>query len=51
MKLNTMPSVRLRATIAIDVDAADYLEAAEHQKKLNRTSRPCAPTIRKPPSP
>jgi hypothetical protein len=34
MKLNTMPSVRLRATIAIDVDAADYLEAAEHQKKL-----------------
>jgi hypothetical protein len=34
MKPNAMPSVRLRATISIDVDAADYLEAAEHQKRL-----------------
>ncbi len=34
MKLNSMPNVRLRATIAIEVDAADYLEAAEHQKML-----------------
>jgi hypothetical protein len=24
----------LRATITIDVEAADYLEAAEHQKRL-----------------
>jgi hypothetical protein len=34
MKLNAMPRVRLRATIAIEVDAADYLEAAQHQKML-----------------
>ena len=34
MKSNTMPAVRLRATISIEVDAADYLEAAEHQRRL-----------------
>jgi hypothetical protein len=31
---NTMPAVRLRATISIEVDAVDYLEAAEHQRRL-----------------
>ncbi len=34
MKTNMMPMVRLRATINIDVDAVDYLEAGQHQKKL-----------------
>jgi hypothetical protein len=34
LKSNTMPNVRLRATISIEVDAADYLEAAEHQRRL-----------------
>ncbi len=29
-----MPAVRLRVTIVIDLDAQDYLEAAEHQKRL-----------------
>jgi len=26
--------MRLRAHITIDIDAADYLEAAEHQRKI-----------------
>jgi hypothetical protein len=30
----TMPNVKLRVTISIDIDAEDYLEAAEHQKKI-----------------
>jgi len=34
MDSRTMPTVRLRVTITIDIDAEDYLEAAEHQKKL-----------------
>jgi hypothetical protein len=34
MKSNAMPAVRLRATISIEVDAVDYLEAAEHQRRL-----------------
>ncbi len=48
MELKTMPTVRLRVTITIDVDAADYLEAAEHQKRLEsylssvRTEYPAA---------
>lgn len=29
-----MPAVKLRVTISIDVDAADYLEAAEHQRRI-----------------
>jgi hypothetical protein len=34
MKPNIMPTVRLRATICIELDAADYLEAAELQRRL-----------------
>lgn len=30
----SMPNVKLRVTISIDIDARDYLEAAEHQKKI-----------------
>jgi hypothetical protein len=29
-----MPAKLLRATITIDVEALDYLEAAEHQKRI-----------------
>ncbi len=29
-----MPNVRLRVAITIDIDALDYLEAAEHQRRL-----------------
>jgi hypothetical protein len=29
-----MPTVRLRVTAVIDIDALDYLEAAEHQRRL-----------------
>ena len=36
MKPNTMPQVRLRATISIEVEAVDYLEAAEHQRRLEQ---------------
>jgi hypothetical protein len=31
-----MPEVKLRLTIVIDIDAADYLEAADHQKKIEK---------------
>ncbi|MGZ3318996.1 MAG: hypothetical protein ACXU95_17085 [Isosphaeraceae bacterium] len=34
MDTKTMPNVRLRVAITIDIDALDYLEAAEHQKRL-----------------
>ncbi len=34
MKSNIMPAVRLKATIVIELDAADYLEAAELQRQL-----------------
>lgn len=36
MKADQIPSVRLRVTIVVDIDAADYLEAGEHQKKIER---------------
>ena len=32
--MQSMPAVRLRVTMTIDIDATDYLEAAEHQKRL-----------------
>jgi hypothetical protein len=31
-----MPGVRLRVTVTIDIDAADFLDAAEHQKKVEK---------------
>lgn len=31
-----MPGVRLRVTVTIDIDAADFLEAAEHQKRVEK---------------
>jgi hypothetical protein len=34
MKADGIAPKLLRATITIDVEAADYLEAAEHQKRL-----------------
>lgn len=34
MATASMPNVKLRVTISIDIDARDYLEAAEHQKKI-----------------
>ena len=30
----TAPTLRLRAEITIDLDAADFLEAAEHQRRI-----------------
>ena len=31
---SAMPNIRLRVAVTIDIEAADYLEAAEHQKRL-----------------
>jgi hypothetical protein len=31
-----MPGVRLRVTVTIDIDATDFLEAAEHQKRVEK---------------
>ncbi len=36
MSNGTMPGVRLRVTVTIDIDAADFLEAAEHQKRVEK---------------
>ena len=34
MRIPEVPSVKLRATFIVEVDAADYLEAAEHQRRF-----------------
>jgi hypothetical protein len=34
VETNSMPTIRLRVTISVDVEATDFLEAAEHQKRL-----------------
>jgi hypothetical protein len=34
VKSDAMPTKLLRATITIDVEALDYLEAADHQKRI-----------------
>lgn len=36
MPSNSMPPVKIRVAIMIDVDAADYLAAAEHQARIER---------------
>jgi hypothetical protein len=36
MPSNSMPPVKIRVAIMIDVDAEDYLAAAEHQAKIQR---------------
>jgi hypothetical protein len=35
-----LPSVKLRVTVTIEIDAADYLEAAGHQKRLEGCLNP-----------
>jgi hypothetical protein len=34
VETSSMPTIRLRVTISVDVEATDFLEAAEHQKRL-----------------
>ncbi len=36
MKAEKIPSVKLRVTIVVDIDANDYLEAGEHQRKIEK---------------
>ena len=36
MTETTIPAIKLRADICIDIDASDYLDAGEHQRRLER---------------
>ena len=40
MKPRYMPSCNLRVTVRIDIEAEDFLAAAEHQKRLEENMAP-----------
>ena len=40
MKPTFMPSFNLKVTVTINIEAADFLEAAEHQRRLEQNIAP-----------